>query len=252
MTDPQTPAGTRNRAEILSRAHRGERQGLSAMPTRRSHRSLIRLGAALALVLVLAACTAGGQFDPTEVSRQRHVQYQEDAFGPARTAVSHGVPGATHRRSAGSGEGLSAAAGGSGAADNGPEATAKAAAAAEKPKPKPKPKPRVAKVPAQQAHRSGLGSANGAAPPGAAGQRPAAIRLAVAAVRRSNQLAGAAVRRPILASSASRANELAGSAADPRKRNKLCAHVALDCIHAGASGLKSGCRRLTRRFSNAR
>ena len=27
----------------------------------------MRTGAALALVLVLAACTAGGQFDPTEV-----------------------------------------------------------------------------------------------------------------------------------------------------------------------------------------
>ena len=36
------------------------------MPTER-FRVLLRTGSALAVVLVLAACTAGGQFDPTEV-----------------------------------------------------------------------------------------------------------------------------------------------------------------------------------------
>ena len=65
--DPQTPAGARSRAEVLSELDRRGRQGLSRCrrggylprwfgPVRR-----------LALGLVLGACTAGGQFDPTEV-----------------------------------------------------------------------------------------------------------------------------------------------------------------------------------------
>ena len=67
MTDPQTPGGTRSRAEVLERAHRAsERQGLSTM--RRASRSRRWFGLGSAAGLVLAACRAarqGGQFDPT-------------------------------------------------------------------------------------------------------------------------------------------------------------------------------------------
>ena len=65
ITDPQTPAAARSRAEVLSELHRRGRQGLSGC---RRDGFLAGLGGSgVALVLVLGACTPGGQFDPTEV-----------------------------------------------------------------------------------------------------------------------------------------------------------------------------------------
>jgi hypothetical protein len=142
------------------------------MPTGRFPSSLMRTGAALALVLVLAACTAGGQFDPTEVVSSDIFNTKKKISGEREPLFPQGVPGAEQGVPPDLVKGYQPPPEAPALADNGPEATAKAAAAAEKPKPKLKPKPKVAKVPAQQAHDPAWDQ-NGAAPPGAAGQRPA-------------------------------------------------------------------------------
>ena len=84
------------------------------MPTER-FRLLMRTGAALAVVLVLAACTAGGQFDPTEVVSGDIFNTKKKISGEREPLFPQGVPGAESGCSARFGEGLSAAAGGSGA-----------------------------------------------------------------------------------------------------------------------------------------
>ena len=134
--------------------------------------SLMRTGSALALVLVLAACTAGGQFDPTELVSSDIFNTKKKISGEREPLFPQGVPGAETGVPPDLVKGYQPPPEAPALADNGPEATAKAAAAAEKPKPKLRPKPKVAKAPPQQAHDP-VWDQNGAAPPGAAGQRPA-------------------------------------------------------------------------------
>lgn len=119
------------------------------MPARRVS-LLVRAGAALLLALVIAACTPGGQFDPTEVfdslDTKKRVQGQREPLFP------NGVPGAETGVPPDLVKGYQPPP--EQAADNGdaakPAAATSATAAAEKPKskPKPKPKPKVARAPA--------------------------------------------------------------------------------------------------------
>jgi hypothetical protein len=134
--------------------------------------SLMRTGSALALVLVLAACTAGGQFDPTELVSTDIFNTKKKISGEREPLFPQGVPGAETGVPPDLVKGYQPPPEAPALADNGPEATAKAAAAAEKPKPKPKPKPKVAKAPPQQAHDA-VWDQKGAAPAGAAGRQPA-------------------------------------------------------------------------------
>jgi hypothetical protein len=134
--------------------------------------SLMRIGSALALVLVLAACTAGGQFDPTELVSSDIFNTKKKISGEREPLFPQGVPGAETGVPPDLVKGYQPPPEAPALADNGPEATAKAAAAAEKPKPKPRPKPKVVKAPAQQAHDP-VWDQQGAAPSGAAGRQPA-------------------------------------------------------------------------------
>ena len=133
--------------------------------------SLMRTGSALALVLVLAACTAGGQFDPTELVSGDIFNTKKKISGEREPLFPQGVPGAETGVPPDLVKGYQPPPEAPALADNGPEATAKAAAAAEKPKPKPRPKPKVVKAPPQQAHDP-VWDQQGAAP-GAAGRQPA-------------------------------------------------------------------------------
>ena len=63
------------------------------MPTER-FRVLMRTGSALAVVLVLAACTAGGQFDPTEVVSGDIFNNKKRISGEREPVFPQGVPGA--------------------------------------------------------------------------------------------------------------------------------------------------------------
>jgi hypothetical protein len=141
------------------------------MPTER-FRVLMRTGSALAVVLVLAACTAGGQFDPTEVVSGDIFNNKKRISGEREPVFPRGVPGAESGVPPDLVRGYQPPPEAPALADNGAQATAKAAAAAEKPKPK-KPRPKIAKVPAQQQQRDPAWDQPGAAPAGAAGRAPA-------------------------------------------------------------------------------
>jgi hypothetical protein len=125
------------------------------MPSGRP-RSAKRAGAALALVFALAGCTAGGQFDPTEVVSSDIFNTKKKISGEREPVFPQGVPGAETGVPPDLVKGYQPPPEAPALADTAAEATAKAAAAADKPKPKPRPKPKVAK-----------------APPAPAGQQPA-------------------------------------------------------------------------------
>jgi hypothetical protein len=127
--------------------------------------SLIRTGAALALVLVLAACTAGGQFDPTEIVSTDIFNTKKKISGEREPVFPQGVPGAEQGVPPDLVKGYQPPPEAPALADNGAQATARAAAAAEKPKSKPKPRPKIAKVPAPQAHDPVWDQRGGQQPP---------------------------------------------------------------------------------------
>jgi hypothetical protein len=112
--------------------------------------SLVRTGSALALVVALGACTAGGQFDPTEVISTDLFNTKKKLTGDREPLFPQGVPGAETGVPPDLVKGYQPPPEPVAAADTGRDAAAKTAAAAEKPKPKPKPK--VARAPAPQAH----------------------------------------------------------------------------------------------------
>jgi len=107
------------------------------MPTKR-HSSLCRAAAALGLVLVLAGCTKGGQFDPTTLFDADVFDSKTKLKGDRVPVFPNGVPGTTTGVPADLVKGYQPP----------PEADAEtpapAPAEAAKPNPKPKPKPKVA------------------------------------------------------------------------------------------------------------
>ncbi len=64
------------------------------MPTRRSS-LLVRAGSAAALVLALAGCTPGGQFDPTTLFDNDMFDTKKKLKGEREPVFPNGVPGAT-------------------------------------------------------------------------------------------------------------------------------------------------------------
>ena len=140
------------------------------MPAER-HPLWLRTGSALALVLVLGACTAGGQFDPTEMVSSDIFNNKKRISGEREPVFPQGVPGAETGVPPDLVRGYQPPPEAPALVDNGAQATAKAAAAAEKQKPK-KPRPKVAKVPAQQQPtRLGISRARRRPGPPAGGRR---------------------------------------------------------------------------------
>jgi hypothetical protein len=108
------------------------------MPTRRPVR-LFRAGAALALLLVLGACTAGGNFDPTEIFDNDMFNTKKKLQGTREPLFPQGVPGAETGVPPDLVKGYQPPPEPAAVTPE-PGAAPKTAAAAEKPKPKPKPK----------------------------------------------------------------------------------------------------------------
>lgn len=106
-------------------------------------------GSALALVLVLGACTQGGQFDPTELLSGDALTGKKKLQGEREPLFPQGVPGAETGVPPDLVKGYQPPPEQAAAAE-GSDAATKPVAAAEKPKStsKPKPKPTVANVPA--------------------------------------------------------------------------------------------------------
>ncbi len=140
--------------------------------TQRRPVSLVRTGVLLALAAMLAACTKGGQFDPTTLLDNDMFDTKKPLPGQREPVFPNGVPGATSgipadlykgyvpppEQAADNGDGAGAAA----APNNeptklGPE---------EKPKPKPKPKPKVARAPAKPRTTINIGLAGKPKPDG--------------------------------------------------------------------------------------
>ncbi len=114
------------------------------MPTRNGV-SLVRVGAMLAVVLLLAGCTPGGQFDPTELLSTDMFGTKKKIQGDRQPLFPNGVPGAETGVPPDLVKGYQPPP--EPTAENG-DAAAKPAEAVAKPKPKPKPKPKVARAPA--------------------------------------------------------------------------------------------------------
>ena len=114
--------------------------------------SLARAGAMLAAVALLAACTKGGQFDPTTLLDSDMFNSKKPLQGQREPVFPNGVPGANSgipadlykgyqpppEQAADTGEGATAAV---------PES--QVAKPEREAKPKPKPKPKIARAPAQ-------------------------------------------------------------------------------------------------------
>jgi hypothetical protein len=143
--------------------------------TRRSP-LLVRAVSAAALVLALAGCTPGGQFDPTTLFANDMFDTKAKLKGDRQPVFPNGVPGTS------SGVPQDLVKGYQPPPDQAADANAPDAAAQEAPKnkPTPKPKPKVARAPAQPPvppRRINIGAgpnqAAPAAPPGAAPSQPA-------------------------------------------------------------------------------
>ncbi len=106
---------------------------------------LVRAGSAAALVLALAGCTPGGQFDPTTLFANDTFDTKTKLKGDRQPVFPNGVPGTS------SGVPQDLVKGYQPPPDQAADANAPDAAAEEaaKNKPKPKPKPKVARAPAQ-------------------------------------------------------------------------------------------------------
>jgi hypothetical protein len=139
------------------------------MATRRSS-LLVRAGSAAALVLTLAGCTPGGQFDPTTLLANDMFDTKAKLKGDRQPVFPNGVPGTS------SGIPQDLVKGYQPPPDQAADATAPDAAAEEAAKNKPKPKPKVARAPAQPSappRRINIGpSPNQAAPAAPQGAPP--------------------------------------------------------------------------------
>ena len=140
------------------------------MPAR-SPSLLFRVGSALAFVVVLAGCTQGGQFDPTEIFNNDAFDTKKKLKGDRAAVFPDGVPGTTTGVPADLVKGYQAP---PEPADTATAAPAPAtAAAAPAPKPKPKPKPKLAVAPAKKQQDSAWGQQPAPRP------APAASRITV-------------------------------------------------------------------------
>ena len=233
MTDPQTPSGTRSRAEILSELIRRERQGLSAMPTRYAFRHWFASArrsrwCSRSPAAPKAASSIRPTFStPTCSTARTKLKGQREPVFP------NGVPGTTTGVPADLVKGYQPPPDQPTRTPMQQAAAARRAAAgkarAREPKPKPKPKPQVARPHRSRNSRRGPRHRRPStptriepAPVGRAAQQPAQIGLAGAAANRASrsQRAGAIAhwpappppRRP--ASGAAAAIDLANSAGD--------------------------------------
>jgi hypothetical protein len=118
--------------------------------TKKHSQALLRVGSAILVVAALAACTPGGQFDPTEALSSDIFNTKKKIPGDREPLFPQGVPGAETGVPPDLVKGYQPP----------PEAPAiaasepagKAAAAQDPTKPKPKPKPKVARAPTPPAH----------------------------------------------------------------------------------------------------
>ena len=120
------------------------------MPSRHVS-ALVGAGAVLALALLIGGCTAGGQFDPTEMLSSDVFGTKKKIPGDREPLFPAGVPGAETGVPPDLVKGYQPPP--EQAADA--EAVAKPAPEPAKPKPKPKPKPKVASTPGQPRSASG-------------------------------------------------------------------------------------------------
>jgi hypothetical protein len=119
------------------------------MPTRRFSSSLVGVGSVLALVLVLGGCTAGGQFDPTEVLSSDVFGTKKKLAGEREPLFPAGVPGTETGVPPDLVKGYQPP---PEQAANDAGAAPAAAPVKSEPKPRPKPRPKVARAPASPAH----------------------------------------------------------------------------------------------------
>jgi hypothetical protein len=142
------------------------------MTAKRRSPLLVRAGSAAALVLALAGCTPGGQFDPTTLFANDTFDTKTKLKGDRQPVFPNGVPGTS------SGVPQDLVKGYQPPPDQAADANAPDAAAEEaaKNKAKPKPKPKVARAPAQPStppRRINIGpSPNQAAPAAPQGAAP--------------------------------------------------------------------------------
>src|SRR5262249_27062447 len=126
----------------------------------RARRHVFRTASALALALLIAGCTKGGQFDPTEIFSSDVFDSKKKLKGERNPVFPEGVPGATTGVPADLVKGYQAPPD-QPDADAAVPGPAPPATAEAKPKPKPKPKPKLA---AQKPSAAPVASAPTAAP----------------------------------------------------------------------------------------
>lgn len=150
------------------------------MPTGRTS-PLVWIGSALALGLVLGACTAGGQFDPTEVLSSDMFTTKKKLAGDREPLFPNGVPGAETGVPPDLVKGYQPPPEQQQSADNAevpPAPKPAAMPAAAQPKPKPKPKAAVAHAPASSPGQAPVSAAHDPAWDRAPGSAPKAAQPA--------------------------------------------------------------------------
>ena len=151
------------------------------MMPRGAHGFFFRVAMALTLALMIAGCTKGGQFDPTELFNSDMFDTKKKLKGERVPVFPEGVPGATTGVPPDLVKGYQAPPEPADADAAVPGPTPPRAAAETKPKPKPKPKLAAQKPPASPAV-SGPGptriTVGPAQQPAATGQQPNASQTA--------------------------------------------------------------------------
>ncbi len=133
------------------------------MTRKRSIPLFIRAGSVLALLLVIAGCTKGGQFDPTDFFNSDEFDSKKKLQGQREPVFPAGVPGTTTGVPPDLVKGYQAP------PDKSADSSALAAPPPAAEKPKPKPKPKIARAPRPPRTRIDVSSR-----PGAPAQQPSA------------------------------------------------------------------------------